>query len=143
MKQKLDWLGPHWFEAFIIIVAVAFLMTGCKTIEYVPVKEVVHDSIYFAKVQKDSVWLHDSILVREHGDTVWMEKWHTKYVERLKTDTVFENHTDSIPVPYEVIKEVPAKMSKTEKGFMWLGIFSLMAGVLIIGRWASKHLPFI
>jgi hypothetical protein len=141
MKQKFNLLDPHWIEVVIIVVTLTFLMCGCKSVQYVPVKEVVHDSIYLAKVQKDSVWLHDSVYVKDRGDTVWLERWHTKYVERLRTDTIFETHVDSIPVPYEVVREVPAKMSKTQKGFMWFGIIAMMALVLIVGRWASKHIP--
>lgn len=125
----------------LLLFAVALLLMGCKSVQYVPVKEVVHDSIYLAKVQKDSVWLHDSVYVKDRGDTVWLERWHTKYVERLRIDTIFETHVDSIPVPYEVVREVPAKMSKTQKGFMWFGIIAMMALVLIVGRWASKHIP--
>jgi hypothetical protein len=141
MKQTFNLLDPHWIEVVIIVVTLTFLMCGCKSVQYVPVKEVVHDSIYLAKVQKDSVWLHDSVYVKDRGDTVWLERWHTKYVERLRTDTIFETHVDSIPVPYEVVREVPAKMSKTQKGFMWFGIIAMMALVLIVGRWASKHIP--
>jgi hypothetical protein len=141
MKQKFNLLDPHWIEVVIIVVTLTFLMCGCKSVQYVPVKEVVHDSIYLAKVQKDSVWLHDSVYVKDRGDTVWLERWHTKYVERLRIDTIFETHVDSIPVPYEVVREVPAKMSKTQKGFMWFGIIAMMALVLIVGRWASKHIP--
>ena len=143
MKQKFNLLDPHWIEVVIIVVTLTFLMCGCKSVQYVPVKEVVHDSIYLAKVQKDSVWLHDSVYVKDRGDTVWLERWHTKYVERLRIDTIFETHVDSIPVPYEVVREVPAKMSKTQKGFMWFGIIAMMALVLIVGRWASKHIPRI
>lgn len=141
MKQKFNLLDPHWIEVVIIVVTLTFLMCGCKSVQYVPVREVVHDSIYLAKVQKDSVWLHDSVYVKDRGDTVWLERWHTKYVERLRIDTIFETHVDSIPVPYEVVREVPAKMSKTQKGFMWFGIIAMMALVLIVGRWASKHIP--
>jgi hypothetical protein len=141
MKQTFNLLDPHWIEVVIIVVTLTFLMCGCKSVQYVPVKEVVHDSIFLAKVQKDSVWLHDSVYVKDRGDTVWLERWHTKYVERMRIDTIFETHVDSIPVPYEVVREVPAKMSKTQKGFMWFGIIAMMALVLIVGRWASKHIP--
>ena len=114
------------------VVFLALLMCSCKSIEYVPVieKEVRHDSIYFTKVQRDSVWLHDSISVKEKGDTIRIEKWHTKYIEREVHDTIYQAKRDSIPVPYEVIKEVPAKLSKTQKGLMTLGILTLMAAVI-------------
>ncbi len=126
-----------------MVMAVAFLallMCSCKSIEYVPVieKEVHHDSIYFTKVQRDSVWLHDSISVKEKGDTIKIEKWHTKYIECEVHDTIYQAKRDSIPVPYEVIKEVPAKLSKTQKGLMTLGIMTLMAAVIFGAFWLKK-----
>ena len=124
------------------IVVIIMMMCSCKTIEYVPVieKEVHHDSIYFTKVQRDSVWLHDSISVKEKGDTIRIEKWHTKYIEREVHDTIYQAKRDSIPVPYEVIKEVPAKLSKTQKGLMTLGILTLMAAVIFGAFWLKKIL---
>ena len=123
------------------IVVIIMMMCSCKSIEYVPVieKEVHHDSIFFTKVQRDSVWLHDSISVKEKGDTIRIEKWHTKYIEREVHDTIYQAKCDSIPVPYEVIKEVPAKLSKTQKGLMTLGILTLMAAV-IFGAFCLKKI---
>ena len=132
MKQeKLNfWHIP--LGMLVAVAVLALLMCSCKSIEYVPVieKEVHHDSIYFTKVQRDSVWLHDSISVKEKGDTIRIEKWHTKYIEREVHDTIYQAKRDSIPVPYEVIKEVPAKLSKAQKGMMTLGILTLLAGVI-------------
>lgn len=134
-----------WHIPLGMLLAVAFLallMCSCKTIEYVPIveKEVQHDSIYFTKVQRDSVWLHDSISVKENGDTVLIEKWHTKYREKQVHDTTYVAKVDSIPVPYEVIKEVPAKLSKTQKGLMTLGILTLMAAIIFGAFWLKKIL---
>ena len=140
MKQE-DLNFWHIPLGMLVAVAVlALLMCGCKSIEYVPVveKEVHHDSIYFTKVQRDSVWLHDSISVKEKGDTNRIEKWHTKYIEREVHDTLYQAKTDSIPVPYEVIKEVPAKLSKAQKGLMTLGILTLMAAIIFGAFWLKK-----
>lgn len=125
----------------LALVALVLLLCGCKSIEYVPVvqKETHTDSIYLTKVQRDSIWLHDSIRVEARNDTVRVDRWHTKYVERLLHDTLYLSKRDSIPVPYEVVKEVPAKVSKMERAFMWLGILSLIALTLLVGRWLSKH----
>ena len=142
MKQeKLNF----WHIPLGMVMAVAFLallMCSCKSIEYVPVieKEVHHDSIYFTKVQRDSVWLHDSISVKEKGDTIRIEKWHTKYIEKQVHDTTYVAKVDSIPVPYEVIKYVEKKLSKTQKGFMTLGIMTLMAVVIFGAFWLKKIL---
>ena len=126
-----------------MVMAVAFLallMCSCKTIEYVPVveHEVHHDSIYFTQVQRDSIWQHDSIMIKEKGDTVRIEKWHTKYIEKLRVDTTYIAKTDTVPVPYEVKVEVPAKISKTQKGLMMIGLLSIMAAIVALAFWLKK-----
>ena len=143
MKPKDDLNFWHIQLGIVMAVAVlALLMCSCKSIEYVPVveKEVHHDSIYFTKVQRDSVWLHDSISVKEKGDTIRIEKWHTKYIEKQVHDTTYVAKIDSIPVPYEVIKYVEKKLSKTQKGLMTLGIMTLIAGVIFGAFWLKKIL---
>ena len=124
------------------MVAVGLLMCSCKSVEYVPViqHETHHDSIYFTKVQKDSVWLHDSILVKDKGDTVLIEKWHTKYIEKLRIDTTYIAKVDSIPVPYEVTKYVEKKLSKTQKVLMMIGIITLIAVIVALAFWLKKIL---
>ena len=134
-----------WHIPLGIVMAVAFLallMCSCKTIEYVPIveHETHHDSIYFTQIQRDSIWQHDSILIRQKGDTVRIEKWHTKYIEKQVHDTTYVAKVDSVPVPYEVKVEVPAKLSKTQKGLMTLGIMTLMAGVIFGAFWLKKIL---
>jgi len=140
MKQeKLNF----WHIPIGMLVAVlALLMCSCKTIEYVPIVEhdTHHDSIYFTQVQRDSIWQHDSILIKQKGDTVRIEKWHTKYIEKQVHDTTYVAKVDSIPVPYDVIKEVPAKLSKTQNGLMTLGILTLLAAVIFGAFWLKKIL---
>jgi len=124
------------------IVVLALLMCSCKSVEYVPVieHEVHHDSIYFTKVQKDSVWLHDSILIKDRGDTVWVEKWHTKYIEKLRIDTTYIAKVDSIPVPYEVTKYVEKKLLKTQIVLMAIGLLTLMVAIVGLAWWLKKIL---
>ena len=128
----------------IILFAVALaVLTGCKTVEYVPVTVVEHktDSIYFTQVQRDSIWMHDSISIKEKGDTVRIEKWHTKYIEKQVHDTTYVAKHDSIPVPYEVIKEVEKPLTKTQNGLMWLGLLAFIGGVIWIAFKIKKFLP--
>lgn len=126
----------------VAVAVLALMMCSCKSIEYVPVveHEVHHDSIYFTKIQKDSVWLHDSILIKDRGDTVTIEKWHTKYVEKQVHDTTYVAKVDSIPVPYEVTKYVEKKLSKTQKALMIIGIIALMAVIVALALWLKKIL---
>lgn len=90
--------------------AVLMLLCSCKT-QYVPVESVrteyvtntVHDSVV-VNVEKT-----DSIVVREKGDTVFVERfrteWRDRWHETLRTDTVLK--VDSVQVPYPVEKKVP------------------------------------
>lgn len=124
------------------VVVLALLMCSCKSIEYVPVieKEVHHDSIYFTKVQRDSVWLHDSISVKEKGDTIRIEKWHTKYIEREVHDTTYIAKVDSIPVPYEVTKYVEKKLSTPVSILMTIGMMAVLAAFIALAVWLKKIL---
>jgi hypothetical protein len=123
----------------VAVAVLALMMCSCKSIEYVPVieKEVHHDSIYFTKVQRDSVWLHDSISVKEKGDTIRIEKWHTKYIEKQVHDTTYIAKVDSIPVPYEVVKEVAAELSWWQQTRMKLGeaLILILSGLAGFGVW--------
>ena len=101
-------------KKLLFIMAAAIMMVGCKTTEYVPVPEYHTDTIYQSKVVHDSIYQHDSTYIKEKGDSVYIERWHTKYVLKEKTDTLYESRVDSIPVPYEVVKEV-----EVEKSLSW------------------------
>lgn len=116
------------------VVVLALLMCSCKSIEYVPVveKHTVHDSIYFTQIQRDSIWQHDSIFIKDRGDTVWVEKWHTKYVEKQVHDTAYIAKVDSIPVPYEVKVEVPAELSFVQKLCVYVGAFVIFIGMILL-----------
>lgn len=121
----------------LIIAAIAiillFLLTSCKQIEYIPVIEHKTDTTYITKVQKDSVWLHDSVFVSVKGDTTWIEKYHTKYITKEVHDTLYKARVDSIPVPYEVMKEVAAELSWWQKLRLWLGNIMLIGILGLMG----------
>lgn len=143
MKQGNDMKWWHIPIGIVVgMVAVGLLMCSCKSVEYVPViqHETHHDSIYFTKVQKDSVWLHDSISIEAKGDTVRIEKWHTKYVTKIDTVVKYKSVTDSIPVPYEVPKYIEKPLKWWQKSLIWTGILAFMVVILICARWVSKRI---
>ena len=120
-------------------------MAGCKTKEVVTVTEHHTDTIWRTQHHRDSIYLHDSTFVREfiQGDTVRVitEMWHTQYRDRLKTDTLYRSRTDSVPVPYTVIKEVEKKLSKVQKGLMGMGVVSLLGLLAFAGFKMKRLLP--
>lgn len=134
-------------KKIILFAAALVVLTGCKTIEYVPVveHEVHHDSIYFTKVQYDSIYVKDSTNQKEYnrGDTLVIErtKWQTLYKYKLVHDTLYQSKTDSIPVPYPVIKEVEKKLTKMQKGLMGLGLLTLLVIIIYVAFRLKKFLP--
>lgn len=119
------------------VMAAALLLQGCRTPAPTIVERVRTDTAYVSKIQRDSVWLHDSVMVERwlRGDTVFefRDRWHVKYVERLRVDTVYRARVDSVPVPYEVVKEVPAQLSWWQRLRLGLGSAVLLGLVGLVG----------
>jgi len=110
------------------------LLCSCKSIKYVPVETVRTDSLYITVHEKDSVHVHDSIYVREKGDTVFVDRWHTKYRDRQRTDTMYVARTDSVQVPYPVERELTKWESfKMEMGGWAFGV--ILSAVLFVIVW--------
>ena len=128
------------FWLFIALLVVGWL-TSCTTTKVVTVEKVKTDTTYITKHQRDSVWLHDSIHVTERGDTIRIERWHTKYIEREVHDTLYRATHDSIPVPYEVVKEVPRKSTWFERIMFCTGIISILCLILFVAKKIERHLP--
>ena len=118
-----------YFMAMLVLIAMA--VTSCRSVRYVPVETVKHDSVYFNKVVRDSVFVKDSVLVVVKGDTVTELRYKYIYLEKEKTDTVYVNHTDTICEPYPV----EAKLTRWQQIKMDAGgyaIASIFITILII-----------
>ena len=117
-----------------LVILVALLLVGCKTKEkVVTVEKVRNDTTYITKHQRDSVWLHDSIHVTEKGDTIRIEKWHTKYIEKATHDTLYQATHDTIPQPYPVEKLVERELTWWQQTRMHLGESLLaLAGIAVV-----------
>ncbi len=100
--------GPVIMYGLLLLWAV-FMLCSCRTV-YVPVREVhtevEHKTDSF--MQRDSIYLHDSVFIHSRHDTVFFEKWHTRYrdkiVEVVRVDSFVR--CDSIPVPYPVERQL-------------------------------------
>ena len=144
--KKLDSLEASyrccaWALWICVLLMIALWLTSCTTTKVVTVEKVKTDTTYITKQQRDSIWLHDSIHVTERGDTIRIERWHTKYVEREVHDTLYRAKTDSIPVPYEVIKEVPRKSTWFERVMFCTGIISILCLILFVAKKLERFLP--
>ena len=129
------------FIAGVIAGIIIGMLCSCKQIEYVTVEKVRNDTTYITKHQRDSIWLHDSIMVSEKGDTIKIEKWHTKFIEKVSHDTTYVATHDTIPQPYPVTQYVEKPLSKIQKTLIGIGIIALMVVIVIVVWKLKKFLP--
>lgn len=122
---------------FMFFVFMLSLIAGCKSHERVVVVETVRaDTLRLSRNIRDSVWLHDSIYIRDKGDTMFIERWHTRWRDRTVHDTTYVSKTDSVPVPYPVEVKVPRELSwwqrlRMHAGGVALSLLAIWLGVQI------------
>ena len=121
--------GDSSMKNLVFTIVTILALSSCKTTEVVTVEKVKADTTYITKVQRDSIWQHDSVYVKEKGDSVLIERWHTKYIEKEVHDTTYVAKHDSVPVPYPVTKYVEKSLTFWQKLLMWFGGIS---GLLVI-----------
>lgn len=77
------------------------LLPACQSMQTVAETNANHVS---NNIQRDSIYLHDSIFVRIRADTVYLEKWHTRWRDRetvkMDTITLTETKTETVEKPY-------------------------------------------
>jgi hypothetical protein len=127
--RRLTLIG--WYLlAIVFAVLLGWLLMGCTTTKYVPIPEYHNDTVRVTQYQRDSIYMHDSILVRQQGDTVTIDRWHTQYRDRWHTDTIYKSRVDSVPYKVEVVKDVPAKLSWWER--LRLNVSNVLLGVAVL-----------
>ena len=123
----------------LIACALITMCTGCTTTQYVPVIEHKTDTVYQNKVKHDSIWQHDSVQIMIKGDSVTIDRWHTKYVSKEVHDTTYISKTDSVPVPYPVEKLVPAELTWWQQTRLHIANIMLWAMLIAVVVWVGKR----
>lgn len=136
----MDYLkGLFWG---LLACALLYLFAGCSKKIYVPIERVSHDTTLLYKVQRDSVYIHDSSLVVVHdtGDTVYRDKVVMRYVYRYKnrTDTVLAVRNDTISIPVATVRE----LGWWERTRLWLFVplATVALGLSFIVAWLAKRI---
>ena len=123
----------------LLICTLISLLSGCKSVQYVPVETVRTDSVYIDRFQRDSIYQRDSVYVNRWtaGDTVYQDKVVLKYVyrDKVKYDTVSVLRSDSVRVPYPVER----RLTKWEQVRLNVGgwaIALVVITILVVVGWA-------
>lgn len=151
-----------WYNRHLHLVAVAqvvlltlFLLSGCRTSQVGTKETQIHNKVdstsrrsaeevmkLDSMLKRDSVWLHDSIFIRQVGDTLYKERWHTKEVYKylgrtnevnhFKRDTVYKYVATGDTVYLDKKVEVEKKLSLWQKLKLECGGYLLVALVVAV-----------
>lgn len=109
------------------------VIAGCRTQVYVPVPAASHDSSYVARAVSDTVFIHDSVAVSEHGDTVVKERMRIVYRTRQLNDTVFSCRVDTVTVAVPAQEEPDGGKAKP-RWMMWGCLAGMALAGIFFGR---------
>ena len=125
--MQVIWPWLLYLGSLILIAAVAVSLMGCTTkravVKEVPVvvEKTRHDTIMQTRLMVDTCIIRDSVVVTEQGT----DRWHTRYLLRYRTDTVYKVRVDSIPkvttITKEITRQVPTQRKWWETALMVLG----------------------
>jgi len=102
---------------------------------YIPVETTKVE--YRDNFVRDSVYLQDSIVIRDKGDTIFFEKYKYLYRDKIVRDSVYLQ--DTIKVPYPVVTEKPVKYVSGWQNFqIWCGRILLGIVTIGVGYWFVK-----
>lgn len=113
------------FLGIVILAVLAVLLTSCRSVKEIPVKETEYKYIdrYIDKIKVDSIYQRDSIFIREKGDTIYEYKDKIIIKYQYLSDTIYICKVDSISVPQ--IIEVEKQLSRWEEAKMKVGGFAI------------------
>lgn len=117
-----------WAALICLVLAAA----SCRTIQTVEVPVPIHDTTYLTKTERDSVFVEHSTTYYVKGDTVYNTKTVTKYVERLKTDTVRLYVEKPIEIVKTETKTVERPLNWIQKTLIGCGILFLFSIIIAI-----------
>ena len=128
--------------AFIVLLCLVLSMISCTTTKYVEVPVTHIDTLIQTKVQRDSIWKHDSIYLHEwmKGDTVYIEKtrWLTDYKERLRIDTVYKSRIDTITKTITKMKTNADSLTWWQQTRIKIANVMIYLAILIFVVWLAK-----
>ena len=83
-KERSAYIGCFYSLVGIVLLLIAALVLGaCRSVRYIPVESVRHDSVVTILHHRDSIYQHDSILIKEKADTLLIERWHTRWRDKV------------------------------------------------------------
>lgn len=141
LVKRREWEAARWAARMIIVIA---CLTGCASSRHTTtdVKVVtLHDTVAITRTQVDTLIKRDSVYLREwlKGDTVFRTEYREKtiYKPSYRTDSIYIMKQDTVTV--DVVKEVPAELTKWQK-FRLILADLLMCFIMFTGMFCLYRL---
>ena len=77
----------------LLVMVLMSIICSCRSVQYVPVESVRTEIQYKDRLQRDSIHVRDSIFMYQKGDTIFKDRWHTEYKDKLVMDTALSIRT--------------------------------------------------
>lgn len=119
-----------YIARILFLCLLALLLYGCKSIKYVPVESIKHDTTRIVQTKVDSIYQKDSIYIYGLGDTVFVTKYKYKYKTVEKVDTFWHERRDTIHVTQTVTVEKP--LTIWQKARMRIGSVAIIIAAVAI-----------
>lgn len=142
---------------FFVWAITPLLLFGCTCGKSVQNNDILHTARQTDSVRnerntdrrthvRDSVYVHDSISILVRGDTIYRDRWQTKYVGKAYavtyTDTlvriVYKFHTDTVQVKQTEYKYMDKPLTMWQQVRLMIGniaiIFIIVLVIGIIGK---------
>ena len=119
------------------------LCYSCQQARYIPVETTKTE--YRDKLHRDSVYLYDSVYVKEKGDTLIMERYRYLFRDKLIRDSIHISDTIRVPYPVEVAKQVRKPLTGWQNFQIWCGRIALVVVLFLLIYFVlglKKRLPF-
>ena len=117
-----------WAALTCLVLAAA----SCRTIQTVEVPVPIHDTTYITKTERDSVFVEHTTHEYVKGDTVFMKITTTKYVDRVKTDTVRLYVEKPIEIVKTETKTVEKPLNFIEKTLIAFGVLFILSLISVV-----------
>ena len=128
-----------WYH-YLILLLIMYFFCECRT-EYIPVESLRYDSVMIEKLMRDSVFVRDSVYLKEKGDTIYKYKDRFVYVSKNRVDTFFAEKIREIEVPVPVERKLSwwerVKLNYAE----WMiAVLVAIALVYALRQWLARKI---
>lgn len=127
----------------LALVMLAVVLCGCKTkyiteTEYKEVPVVMHDTVAKNIWRIDTTIVKDSVYFAVKGDTVFKERYNTKWRIKVAHDTI----NKVVTIPVEVVRtrtKTKTVVKEVNRIYLWQKVLMLIGGASLIYFLALLH----